>query len=67
MRRRSAATGREVRLAATPRERDRMFWRLSPAERVTLMRSGELTLAECCRWAARAPSEVPLVKRSRGR
>jgi hypothetical protein len=38
-----------------------MFWCLSPAERVALMRCGELTLGECCRWAARAPHEVPVL------
>lgn len=26
-----------------------------------LMRAGELTITECCQWAARAPHEVPLV------
>ena len=25
------------------------------------MRAGELTLKECCQWAARAPREVPIV------
>lgn len=38
-----------------------MFWRMSTLERIALMRSGELTLAECCRWAARAPHEVPVL------
>ncbi|MGI8411549.1 MAG: hypothetical protein ACR2LV_02560 [Solirubrobacteraceae bacterium] len=47
-------------LPASPQERERLFWRLSSAERVALMRAGELTLKECCRWAARAPHEVPL-------
>jgi hypothetical protein len=46
---------------ASGRERQEMFWRLSPAERVALMRAGQLTLKECCRWAARAPHEVPIV------
>lgn len=42
-------------------ERERMFWRMSGSERVALMRAGELSIAECCRWASRAPREVPLV------
>jgi hypothetical protein len=46
---------------ASADERRKMFWRLSPLERVALMRAGELTLEECCQWAARAPYEVPVV------
>jgi hypothetical protein len=42
-------------------ERQRTFWQLSVAERVASMRRGELTLQECCAWAARAPDEVPLL------
>jgi hypothetical protein len=38
-----------------------VFWRLSPSERIALMRAGDLTLKECCHWAARAPQEVPIV------
>lgn len=38
-----------------------VFWRSSPSVRVRMMRAGDLTLAECSRWAARAPHEVPLV------
>jgi hypothetical protein len=47
-------------LPADGPDRERAFWRLSPAERVAAMRAGELTLAECSRWAARAPHEVPI-------
>jgi hypothetical protein len=43
------------------RERWQVIWRLSPRERVALMRAGELTLKECCQWAARAPDEVAIV------
>jgi len=46
---------------ASGQERQQMFWRLSPHERVALRRAGQLTLKECCRWAARAPHEVPIV------
>jgi hypothetical protein len=42
-------------------QRQAAFWRLSPRERVALLRVGELTLNECCQWAARAPQEVPIV------
>lgn len=48
-------------LPATGLERQRAFWRLSASERVALMRAGELTIPECCRWAARAAHEVPIV------
>jgi hypothetical protein len=37
------------------------FWRSSPRIRLQMMRAGQLTLAECSRWAARAPHEVPIV------
>ena len=46
---------------ASAQQRREVFWRLSPTERIALMRAGELTLKECCRWAARAPHEVPIV------
>ena len=46
---------------ASAQERREVFWRMSPRERVALMRAGELTLKECCQWAARAPHEVPIV------
>ncbi len=46
---------------ASREERERVFWRLSPSERIALMRAGKLTLTECCRWAARRPHEVPVV------
>ena len=46
---------------ASAQERRAVFWRLSPVERIALMRGGELTLKECCQWAAHAPHEVPIV------
>jgi hypothetical protein len=46
---------------ASARERRQVIWRLSPRERVALMRAGELTLKECCQWAARAAHEVTIV------
>lgn len=46
---------------ASGQDRREVFWRLSPFERVALMRAGALTLKECCQWAVRAPHEVPIV------
>ena len=46
---------------ATAQQRREVFWRLSPGERIALMRAGALTLKECCQWAACAPHEVPIV------
>ena len=45
----------------TRAERQRWFWQLSAADRVASMRRGELSLQQCCAWAARAPHEVPLL------
>lgn len=44
---------RDARLAA--------LWRMTPTERVAAMRRGELTLEQCCAWAARHPEQVPLL------
>lgn len=35
------------------------LWALGPDERVAAMWSGELTLFQLTRWAAKAPDEVP--------
>lgn len=37
------------------------LWRMTPTERVAAMRRGELTLEQCCAWAARHPQQVPLL------
>jgi hypothetical protein len=39
----------------------RGLWRMTPAQRVTAMRRGELTLEQCSAWAARHPEQVPLL------
>lgn len=39
----------------------RSLWQMTPAQRLTAMRRGELTLAQCSAWAARYPEQVPLV------
>jgi hypothetical protein len=46
---------------ASAEQRQAAFWRLSPCERVALLRASALTLKECCQWAARAPQEVPII------
>ena len=34
---------------------------MTPDERVAAMRRGDLTLEQCCAWAARYPGQVPLL------
>lgn len=48
-----AAAARAARLEA--------LWRMTPTERVAAMRRGDLTLEQCCAWAARYPQQVPLL------
>jgi len=49
------------RYLAEREARLRALWRMTPTERVAAMRRGELTLEQCCAWAARHPEQVPLV------
>jgi len=37
------------------------LWRMTPTERVAAMRRGDLTMEQCCAWAARYPKQVPLL------
>jgi hypothetical protein len=37
------------------------LWRMTPDERVSAMRRGDLTLEQCCAWASRYPQPVPLL------
>jgi hypothetical protein len=37
------------------------LWRMTPTERVAAMRRGDLTMEQCCAWAARYPTQVPLL------
>ncbi len=37
------------------------LWRMTPNERVAAMRRGDLTMEQCCAWAARHPRQVPLI------
>lgn len=39
----------------------RALWEMSPAERISAMRRGTLTLEQCAAWAARYPEQVPLI------
>jgi hypothetical protein len=43
----------------TRAEQREALWRMSPAERITAMYRGDLTLNQCLAWAARYPEEVP--------
>jgi hypothetical protein len=46
-------TERDPRLAA--------MWRMTPNERIAAMRRGDLSMEQCCAWAARHPHQVPLI------
>jgi hypothetical protein len=51
-------------LARTTAERDartEALWRMTPKERIAAMRRGDLTMEQCCAWAARHPKQVPLI------
>lgn len=49
------------RVCAERQDRLRRLWRMTPAQRVAAMRAGELTIEQCCAWAARHPEQVPLL------
>ena len=34
---------------------------MTPNERIAAMRRGDLTMEQCCAWAARYPQQVPLI------
>ena len=51
-------------LARTSAERDarlEALWRMAPNERIAAMRRGDLTMEQCCAWAARYPHQVPVI------
>ncbi|HEY1517156.1 MAG TPA: hypothetical protein VGF91_12105 [Solirubrobacteraceae bacterium] len=50
-----------TRAAAQRAARLEALWRMTPDERVTAMRHGDLTMEQCCAWAARHPEQVPLL------
>jgi hypothetical protein len=37
------------------------LWRMTPTERVAALRRGDLTMEQCCAWAARYPSHMLLL------
>ena len=34
---------------------------MTPTERIAAMRRGDLSMQQCCAWAARYPNQVPLI------
>ena len=47
--------------APTPEEQSELLWAMSAEQREQAMYRRELTLTQCCEWAARRPEEVPLL------
>jgi len=52
---------RLFRLSAEREARLEAMWRMSPNERIAAMRRGDLSMEQCCAWAARYPRQVPLI------
>jgi hypothetical protein len=50
-----------VRLGAERQARLQALWRMTPTERIAAMRRGDLSMEQCCAWAARYPRQVPLI------
>jgi hypothetical protein len=50
-------------LGRTPRRKEQSdrLWKMTAAERVAAMRAGDLSMQQCCEWAALRPDEVPLI------
>jgi hypothetical protein len=51
-------------LARSTAERDarlEALWRMTASERIAAMRRGDLTMEQCCAWAARYPRQVPII------
>lgn len=49
------------RVSAEREARLEALWRTTPNERIAAMRRGDLSMEQCCAWAARYPQRVPLV------
>jgi hypothetical protein len=49
------------RLSAEREARLEALWRMTPNERIASMRRGDLSMEQCCAWAARYPQQVPLI------
>jgi hypothetical protein len=54
-------TDRMLEASARRRARLRALWLMTPAQRVTAMRRGDLNLEQLAAWTARFPQEVPLL------
>jgi len=50
-----------TQLSAARQARLEALWRMTPSERVAAMRRGQLTMEQCCAWAARHPDQVPQI------
>ncbi len=50
-----------VRLRVEREARLEALWRMTPNERIAAMRRGDLSMEQCCAWAARYPRQVPLI------
>jgi hypothetical protein len=50
-----------VRLRVEREARLEAMWRMTPNERIAAMRRGDLSMEQCCAWAARYPRQVPLI------
>ena len=50
-----------TRLRAEHDARLEAMWRMTPAERIAAMRRGDLSMEQCCAWAARHPHQLPLI------
>ncbi|HXD54955.1 MAG TPA: hypothetical protein VN618_09405 [Solirubrobacteraceae bacterium] len=50
-----------LRALDSRRNRLRALWQMTPAQRVTAMRRGDLSLEQCAAWAARYPEQIPLI------
>jgi hypothetical protein len=50
-----------VRLRVEREARLEAMWRMTPNERIAAMRRGDLSMEQCCAWAARHPDQVPLI------
>jgi hypothetical protein len=50
-----------TRIGRSRESRLRSLWRMTVSERIAAMRRGELSMEQCCAWAARHPEQVPLL------
>ena len=58
---REMLTDRLVRLRVEREARLEALCRMTPNERIAAMRRGDLSMEQCCAWAARYPRQVPLI------